>query len=272
MHSFSDRHHHHHPTLYLIYLLSSAMRLHWLVGCVIIIPIVSIITAYIISISLHLVPEDRLIPWISATIDYPPASTIGSLGLSLTAFFIVLFAFVKHRFNRLLIAVSSDDKKALERRNKILLYVGFLFGFCLNGVACVQFHVSRVAHLSFAGTMFFSGAVYVLAITHLDFVIKAHTRRVRIVRALCGLLASISCILCFILSFFLNTSGRYFILSFAAASEILIAVSYFLFFATYYSELAIVHVHFDVEWYELSTPLLSSSPTVNTRGENTTRR
>eukprot|EP01113_Clastostelium_recurvatum_P023564 TRINITY_DN2810_c1_g2_i2.p1 TRINITY_DN2810_c1_g2~~TRINITY_DN2810_c1_g2_i2.p1 ORF type:complete len:242 (+),score=14.14 TRINITY_DN2810_c1_g2_i2:144-869(+) len=236
------------------------MRLHGLIFAVTLVPLITMIAAYTISLTQHLVPNDHVIPWISSMIDFSPAANIGAFGLSMTSFLLIIFVFTKYRFNTLVIDVNSGIRAKLHTRNNINLAVGIIFGVGLNGLACFPFHVSMIAHILFMNMFFISGAIYVILVTHLDLTIKAAYKRTRILRLCFCIVVVICCIVMTVLSgvYYQEVPTQKLFLDIAASLQVVLATSYFIFFASYYRELTLVTVNFEVKWKEMRTPLLGT--------------
>jgi len=88
------------------------------------------------------------VPFISSTINYPPESCIGSIGLGLCSFFIALTAIVKH-------ATLPTSRTA-----RAALACACLSALGLLGVASFQYHNVPAAHDTWVFFVFGGAAVY----------------------------------------------------------------------------------------------------------------
>ena len=108
--------------------------------------------------------DDKVI-FLSATIDYPPMSCIGSLGLMLGSILLLLVSFLIFMRNKDL--MRSGDMTSRKLNRAALILAVFTSVGC-SGVAAFQQHLYLIVHLVFAGMFFFSGVVYINMIAYME--------------------------------------------------------------------------------------------------------
>lgn len=108
---------------------------------------------------------DNKVIFLSSTIDYPPMSCIGSLGLMFGSILQLVCSFLIFMRNRDL--MRSGDMTS-RRLNRIALVFAVLTAVGCSGVASFQQHVYIVIHLVFAGMFFFSGVIYINMIAYME--------------------------------------------------------------------------------------------------------
>ncbi|KAM9980486.1 hypothetical protein ACTFIZ_007859 [Dictyostelium cf. discoideum] len=116
--------------------------------------------------------DDQIIPYISDTIDFAPESCIGTFGLSIIAFLMIIVVFIKHLIikNNIIEKEYSYDKKEIKelRLNRFSTSMGFVSGLSMHGVSSFQFHNANLVHVIFAALFFLCGFIYLLTQTILD--------------------------------------------------------------------------------------------------------
>jgi len=216
---------------------------------VFILPLSTIICTYSITLTENRYP-DKILPYISATFDYPIASCIGTFGLTVTSTLIVMLVLIRAVFAQRWIGHKSglhhSHHKALYTLNVIGTIVGLIFTLCIFGIASFQYHVKPMLHNGFAAILFLSGTIYTLLQTVLDFKMRTKGTKVRILRYVCSALGLMAYAPFIILSVTHTPLAQ----AFGAGIEILMTSLFFLFFTTFSVEFKEIHVLLDIEWLE----------------------
>jgi hypothetical protein len=108
---------------------------------------------------------DNKVVFLSSTIDYPPMSCIGALGLMFGSILLLVCSFLIFIRNKDL--MRSGDMTS-RRLNRIAAALGVLSAVGCSGVAAFPQHVYLAVHLVFAGMFFFSGVIYINMIAYME--------------------------------------------------------------------------------------------------------
>jgi hypothetical protein len=109
--------------------------------------------------------SDNKVIFLSATIDYPPMSCIGSLGLMFGSILLLVCSFLIFMRNKDLMRSGDMTSRKL---NRAALVLAVLTAFGCSGVAAFQQHLYLIVHLVFAGLFFISGVVYINVIVYME--------------------------------------------------------------------------------------------------------
>ncbi|KAK5575103.1 hypothetical protein RB653_010359 [Dictyostelium firmibasis] len=195
----------------------------------IIVPI-TFITTYTITEVIG--DDDQIIPYISDTIDFAPESCIGTFGLSIIAFLMIIIVFIKHLIvkNNIVENEYSDDKREKKqlRFNRFSTSMGFISGLSMHGVSSFQFHNANLVHIIFAALFFLCGFIYLLTQTILDNKTSNNIPlKISIIRKI------LICISCLFIAYIIT---QFFIDNLAAIFEIISALSIFAYIITFFYE------------------------------------
>jgi Frag1/DRAM/Sfk1 family len=202
------------------------------------------------------------IPFISASIDFAPASCVGTLGLSLICLAMLPAVLVKWRCLQSTVTKVREEhggsgnlveNGVWERWNNIILGVSVLSVVALQGVASFQYHNVPPVHLTFAAVFFLASMFFLVGTAVLEWKVGAaegHRRLPKSVRNFRVATAAID--LLAIVPFFLfqflgqSTGQRNVDLSISAAAEILATLMIFVFVLSYWHEFRRVKLAFAV--------------------------
>ncbi|KAM9971655.1 hypothetical protein ACTFIW_011638 [Dictyostelium discoideum] len=176
--------------------------------------------------------DDQIIPYISDTIDFAPESCIGTFGLSIIAFLMIIVVFIKHLIikNNIIEKEYPDDKKEKKelRFNRFSTSMGFISGLSMHGVSSFQFHNANLVHVIFAALFFLCGFIYLLTQTILDIKNSSDIPlKVLIIRKI------LICVSCLFVGYIIT---QFFIDNLAAIFEIISALSIFAYMVTFFYE------------------------------------
>jgi len=190
------------------------------------------------------------ISFISDTINFPPESNIGTLGLSIASslwFFVVI---IRLKYTEWVILDNcqklGDKANGLNNLNWINFIAGMLSGLSLSGVAAWQIHAQHVVHYAFATVFFISGLLTLVTNTVLDHKIYYAPRYIRVLRTVLTVLA-IFCFIGGVLTFSLYEyiDGDIFH-NLAASFEISTSVVYLLYLLSYSFDFMDADIDFSV--------------------------
>ncbi|KAN0026285.1 hypothetical protein ACTFIV_007269 [Dictyostelium citrinum] len=175
--------------------------------------------------------DDQIIPYISDTIDFAPESCIGTFGLSIIAFLMIIVVFIKHLIikNNIVEKEYSDDKKEKKelKFNRFSTSMGLISGLSMHGVSSFQFHNANLVHVIFAALFFLCGFIYLLTQTILDKNSTDIPFKVSIIRKI---------LICISFLFIGYIITQFFIDNLAAIFEIISALSIFAYMVTFFYE------------------------------------
>jgi len=204
---------------------------------------------------------NNVIPFISSSLDYPPESCIGTLGLSLVAFTVALIGIIKFRFEQLLIdrklGLQSGDNiiKKFQVSNNISLIVILLSMVGLVGVVSFQYHLIPICHLVSAFLFFVGAVIYMNIIAFLDLKLSktqyysgndleynlvAKTNQNSVAFAYFRIALAEVSIIFFVIFFVLQFSVESLLQSISALFEIICAAVLFIFVISYWKEFSIM--------------------------------
>jgi hypothetical protein len=124
---------------------------------------------------------DNKVIFLSSTIDYPPMSCIGSLGLMFGSILLLICSFLIFMRNKKL--VSSGDMRS-RKLNKVALALAVISAVGCSGVAAFQQHLYIIVHLVFAGMFFIFGVAYINVVAHMERWRDEHTLSCKIRRVI----------------------------------------------------------------------------------------
>jgi len=146
-------------------------------------PLVTLAVTYYISANIYVGEGvtifDKKGYFISSSIDRPPASNIGTLGLTTTLALLSNIIFIKHK-----IVTKQLRSRRFMRSHRVATIFGLMSTFCGNGVSAFQHNDAPVAHNSFAASFFVFGMIHVLMETYTDITHKLSPRNTGWWRAL----------------------------------------------------------------------------------------
>jgi hypothetical protein len=121
---------------------------------------------------------DGRVIFLSSTIDYPPMSCIGSLGLMIGSAFVLMCSILIFLRNKDLMRSGDMTSRKL---NRVGLVLSLFISVGCAGVAAFQQHLYIVLHLVFAGLFFFSGVLYINLIVYMEswFDERTHAWKIR---------------------------------------------------------------------------------------------
>ena len=108
---------------------------------------------------------DNKVIFLSSTIDYPPMSCIGSLGLMFGSILLLVCSFLIFMRNKKL--VSSGDMRS-RKLNRVSLALAIISAVGCSGVAAFQQHLYIIIHLVFAAMFFIFGVAYINVVAHME--------------------------------------------------------------------------------------------------------
>jgi hypothetical protein len=108
---------------------------------------------------------DNKLIFLSASIDYPPMSCIGSLGLMFGSILLLICSFLIFMRNKDLMRSGDMTSRKL---NRAALVLAVLSALGCSGVAAFQQHLYIIVHLVFAGMFFISGVAYINVIVYME--------------------------------------------------------------------------------------------------------
>ncbi|KAN0035690.1 hypothetical protein ACTA71_004976 [Dictyostelium dimigraforme] len=151
----------------------------WII--VILVP-VTLITTYTMTDELH--PDSQIIPFISSSINNAPESCIGSFGLSIASFIMVLVSLIKYLIikDNIINFEGEINQESKMKFNKFITSMGVISGLSLNGVASFQYKNASVPHLIFAALFFICGFIFILTQTIIDDQISNNPNRIKNIR------------------------------------------------------------------------------------------
>jgi len=236
--------------------MTTMIKPKYLLWIMVFLPAATLVVTYALTEKLG--HDDMIIPFISSSINFAPESCIGALGLSITAFTMVLIVSVKYligKFNILNDPYSSDEKRR-HITNKACLALGLISAFGMNGVAAFQYHNAPIPHIVFATLFFLFGVVYLLVQTYVDSITKSLARGMMIFRRIISITSLLFFIPYLVFQFFSKPIYQ----NVAAAFEILSAGTFFLYFITYFYEFSQLKLNIDFS-YQLRNSTATHSPT-----------
>ena len=220
-----------------------------LLALVLIVPLVTFATTYFISSNML---DDDSNPdslplfaargyFLSASIDKPPASNIGTLGLSISLTIIAVVMFLKHKM------VSSQLRGLWTFSHRVSLTFGMLSYVGGMGVAAYQYNLDKNLHLAFAGIFFVSALIHMLFEVILMTVLKIEDPRTLRVRQVIVFMCIILCplmIVCLLWShrFERFSSSHLLLRNTSAGSEITMFILLLVYFGSYYAMFRRAHV------------------------------
>ncbi|KYR00078.1 hypothetical protein DLAC_03225 [Tieghemostelium lacteum] len=231
-----------------------------------ILPTVTLITTYTITEKLG--HTNMKIPFISSSINQAPESCIGTLGLSITSFIMVLVTFIKYLITKFNIdndpytGSLRDNTSHIEQKrhrlNILSISIGILSAFGMLGVASFQYRNAGIVHLIFATMFFLGGVSYMIVQTYLDSIL-ALERKVLICRKIMTV-ASIFLFFPYLILQFVNGEYRSTFQNVSAVFEISSALTLFLYFITYFYEFSQLKLHIDFTYPQSTSRVPSYNP------------
>jgi len=209
------------------------MKLGWVLPiALVVVPLCTLITTYTISDVTHVIHQ--YIIFISSTIDYPPESCIGTLGLNITVILFVLVTLIRYKEVKLLIFEKEQQTKAtrngLRRLNVFNAMLGLAVSFCLSGVAAFQYHAVLHVHVFFACSFYLGGLIHAWISWILELKLTHSKRCATICRLICIILSS-ACLVPYIIGQIeahqLDKSTR---ITIGATAEIVMTATFMFFF------------------------------------------
>jgi hypothetical protein len=222
------------------------------------IPVATIITTYLLAWK-----EGHIdgITFISATLEYPLESCIGSFGLSVTAaiFIIVLwlrfqyiYGILRRQLKRINSLIGQPKFQHVNRKiriNTAALVFGLFSAISLIGTVSFQFHNSPAVHLTMTFFFFYCGITYMFMVNALDHQIRLGMQWLRIMRWLCALVAAL-----------MMFPGAIFVgihlwwspnidwpVTVSATCEIVAVLAFLCFFSSFCFEFAFFRVNFEIQ-------------------------
>ncbi|EDQ88296.1 uncharacterized protein MONBRDRAFT_26547 [Monosiga brevicollis MX1] len=213
----------------------------------ILIPIITVAIVYPVSASVIINDKNQTIfdtqgYFISSAITIPPASHIGTLGLSISCMCILINALVRFRL----------------RQRQLLGRGSFMSGMaftvcCIStlaglGVASFQLHLSVVPHDIFALIFFAMGVLYLALECYMDWIYELETRRMRVFRLSLVATATLCVTIMFIFMFLGQPSPEFpgynmDLLLISAIAEIIGFGAFLVYFTTFFPSFAHTRIH-----------------------------
>jgi hypothetical protein len=179
------------------------------------------------------------VPFISATINEPPESCIGALGLSLAAVLMIATMGIRHVIVAERQRLVTGGTRAV-RISKTAVVLGWVSAAGLLGVAAFQYVHQPIVHLIFVGVLFLCGAVHLGLLSYVDDAIGSSFVFL-FVRRLCAVGFII-----FAVPTAISIWGKTEILQTVAASCELLATTFYLaYLLTYFFEFKGIAIHFE---------------------------
>ena len=212
-----------------------------------IMPVMTFVITYSISISMDLMTYPNY--YLSSSIKYSPASSIGTLGLALTTVLIPFISFIRHEHVKYHIENNDNNRILTTKMNNRSLTMSCVAGLSALGVASFQDVMSTEdIHLSFALLFFMSGLAYGRLSHKLDKLLPGlGTPNERLVRKSLWYCSAVHLGLYPLFIFLSLTDPRDVLVFTLSISEIIFFVNILSFYATFYREMKTVSIRFGID-------------------------